>query len=1661
MASIGSSEQQSEGEAERRGFAERKVALSAEVTKMLRQSAASERVTLHTLVEGAWAEMLMRYSSEEEVVFGTTVAGRPAELSGVEQMVGLFINTLPVRVRKGGGREAIGEWLRRLQREQAEMREYEHVALVEVQRWSEVGGGRQLFDYLYVFENYPVDDLLSGQSAGLAIDDVKSIERPHYPLALVVGPKGEELVLHLIYDESRFESEAMERMLAHMSRLLEGIAAQTQQPLNSLSMLGDEERRRLLSEWNDTASDYPRWSSLQELFEEQAERTPEAVAVVYEDERLTYTELNRRANRIANYLGALGVGAETPVGIMLERSPQLIAALVGVLKAGGYYVPLDPQYPQERLSFMLEDSRVGVLLTEERLAESVPPFEGRIVRLDADAAEIARQSDANPEVKVGAENLAYVIYTSGSTGRPKGVSVPQRAVVRLVKETNFARLDSEQVILQFAPVSFDASTLEIWGILLNGGRLAVMPGQQTSLEQLGRALKRYEVTTLWLTAGLFNLMVEERLEDLQNLRQLLAGGDVLSVQHVKRVLQRLPGVKVINGYGPTENTTFTCCYPMTDASQVGQTVSIGRPIANTQIYVLDTEMQPVPVGIAGELFIGGDGLARDYLNRPELTAEKFVPHPFSEEAGARLYRTGDLVRYLPDGNVEFLGRRDNQVKVRGFRIELGEIETAIGAYAGVREAVVLAEGEDASDKHLTAYLVAEEGDDLNVGDLRCYLKEKLPDYMIPSAFVSLEQMPLTPNGKVDRRALPSLAESRLQVEAEFVAPRTPTEEAIAFVWRDVLGSESVGVNDNFFELGGHSLSATQVVSRLREALQVELPLHTFFESPTVAGLAEALAHLDTQEGRVPQPPPIKRRAQKGGVPLSFAQQRLWFLDQLQPGSPFYNIPVAVRLKGDLDESALKRTLNEIIDRHEVLRTIFVSEGVEPLQVVVPSMKLSIPRIDLAGLNADAREREARRLIGEEARRPFDLAKGPLVRATLLRLREDEHILMLTMHHVVSDGWSMGIVVREVAALYQAFVEGRPSPLEELPIQYADYAVWQREWLRGEALEAELSYWTNQLRGAPVLELPTDKPRPEEQTFNGAYEPVVIPKDLSASLKALGEREGATLFMTLLAAYQTLLSYYAHQDDISVGTDIANRNRRETEGLIGFFINQLVLRTDLSGNPSFEELLKRVQKLTLGAFAHQDVPFDLLVDALKLERSLKRSPLFQVKLVLQNTPQQTLEAPGLVLRPLEVDYIAAKFDLTLLLTETPEGIVGNFEYNTDLFVAPTINRMAKLFVALLGHVASQPEAPLETLKEKLMELDAQDKAAEKSRREDLKRRKFMSIKPQRVSLKQEELVRRELMHTGRTMPLVVEPVEGSVDLVGWVKAHRELIADDLLKHGALLFRGFQVDLMTEFQQFAQSVCAELFDENGEHPRGLVGGKVYTPIFYPPDQHLLWHNENSFNYRWPTKIMFACVTPPDEGGETPIVDSCEVFDRLDPKLKEPFMRKQIMYVRNYDPALGLDWETVFQTTDRAEVERRCREAKMEFEWKANGQLRTRCVRPAAVVHPGKRRMTWFNQAQHWHVSCLDPITRESMLALFQQEDLPRNCYYGDGSQIEDSVMDEILGVYRELEVSFRWRRNDIVLLDNLLTAHARNRFKGERKLLVAMGDMLSYDDVRASF
>ena len=1555
--------------------------LNASLTKALKRLSQKHDATLFMTLLAAFNVLLSRYSRQQDILVGSPIANR--NRAEIEPLIGFFVNTLVLRTELRS-EETFAELVGRVR--EVCLGAYAHQDVPFEKLVEELSPERDmshnpLFQVMFALQNVPSVSM-TVRRLTLEVLEIENYTAK-FDLICDMTETAEGLTAAFEYSTDLFDDITIERMMGHFQTLLEGIAANADTRISHLPLLCAAERRQIVEEWNDTAAVYPEDRCLSDLFEAQVALTPDAVAVAYGDDELTYGELNQRANQLAHYLRALGVGPDTLVGIYVERSMNMMVGLLGIIKAGGAYLPLDSSYPKPWLSFMLEDGQVPVLLTQQRLLEELPEHSATVVQLDTDWNVIAQQSEENPIHTTTPENLAYVIYTSGSTGQPKGVCISQQAISRLVFNSNYVQLSPLDRIAQASNASFDAATFEIWGAWLQGARLIGFSKDVVlSPRELAAQIKEKRISAIFLTTALFNQIAREAPVAFSTVKHVLFGGEAVDPRWAKEVLTHGAPERLLHVYGPTESTTFSSWQLVREVPDGATTIPIGIPLSNTQIYVLDDSMQPVPIGVAGELYIGGEGLARNYHNRPQLSAERFIPNPFGAKPGARLYRTGDLVRYLANGSIEFIGRVDHQVKVRGFRIELGEIETVLNAHAAVREAVVVAREDTPGDRRLVAYVVhdaqpathkrdvdatvqtdqvshwemifddiysrdaasndltfntigwnntytgipipqdemrdwlddtverilslnprrvleigcgtgmllfkiapacthyrgtdlsqqaldfvqqnlvnhvpnavkvellqreADDFDDvtpqtfdtviinsvtqyfphleyltgvlekaaaaltpggsifigdvrslplleafhsagelsqaddsmtseqlrqrvqtqlneedelvvhpaffnalkqrvpqissveivpkrgrahneltkfryqvvLHVGpqraqktgllwrnwreekpdletlrqllatekpdvlgikdvanarvvadmqlvrllasdeaapsagelrilldslssesldpnsvwllgdelgykvciswvrheedgsydvvfvregvetaeapsidyfadleqapglkswehyannplrggiarrivpELRSYLQERLPEYMAPSAFVLMDSLPLTPSGKIDRLALPAPEQLRPELGTDFIAPRKPVEEVLAGIWSKVLGIEQIGIHDDFFEMGGHSLLATQVISRIRESFDVELPLRRLFELPTIAELGESLETL-IKAGYGLYTSSIERAPRDQELKLSFAQQRLWFLDQLQPDSPFYNIPAAIRLTGPLNLTAFEQTLNEIVRRHEVLRIAYLIVDGQPMQVVTPADTLNVPVIDISHLPEAEREKELQRLIEDEAQRPFHLWEVPLLRTTLLRLDEEHHVTLFTMHHIVGDGWSMGVLIKEVAALYEAFSRDEASPLPELQIQYADFAAWQRDWLQGEVLETELAYWRKQLAGAsPLLELPTDRPRPSVQTFSGATHYFLLPRSLTKALKRLSQKHEATLFMTLLAAFNVLLSRYSRQQDILVGSPIANRNRAEIEPLIGFFVNTLVLRT---------------------------------------------------------------------------------------------------------------------------------------------------------------------------------------------------------------------------------------------------------------------------------------------------------------------------------------------------------------------------------------------------------------------------------------------------------------------------------------------------------------------
>jgi surfactin family lipopeptide synthetase A len=1096
------------------------------------------------------------------------------------------------------------------------------------------------------------------------------------------------------YNQELFDATTIERMAGHFQILLAGSVANPERKLDRLPLLSATEREQLLLDWNDTQTRDPLDRCFHQLFEAQVLKTPDAIAVVDADRQLTYQQLNDRANRWAHQLVQQGVEAETLVALLSDRNLDFLTAMLAVFKAGGAYLPLNPQHPIDRIHQVLEQSQAPLMLCASQYQTLTDRSRQSIVLEDLD--KVASSSDNLP-VRCTPDNLAYVIFTSGSTGKPKGAMLEQRGMLNhLYAKVTDLQLTATDVVAQTASQTFDISIWQFLVALLVGGRVEIVPSETVADPALlVELVDRQQVSILEIVPSLLRMILanlsSHRLQTLDSLRWLILTGEALPPQLCRQWFEICPQIPMMNAYGPTECSDDVTHYVLTAAPAADVVnLPIGRPIANTQLYIFNALLQPVPIGVAGELYVGGAGVGRGYLNNPELTQLAFIEHPFAESG--RLYKTGDKARYLPDGNIEYLDRIDYQVKVRGFRIELGEIESVLSQHPQVKEAVVIVREDNPGNQRLVAYVVArgethpypsQEG---ITRELREFLKQKLPEYMVPAAVVMLEVIPLTPNGKVDRKALPV---PDLQIGGDYVPPSTATQVAVAGIWAEVLQVEGVGIHDNFFELGGNSLLATQVVSRSRTLFGLDIALRQLFTSPTVAELS---AWIDTNDRiELPQSTAIVPIDRTESLPLSFAQARLWFFSQLESESAAYNMPEPLRLIGELNVGALERAIAEIVRRHEVLRTSFQLVDDAPVQQVTTVKFTLPPTIDLQSLSESAQSLRLRELALTEARQLFDLSQAPLFRVTLIRLADRSHVLLLTMHHIISDGWSMDILVRELAALYQSYCVNQPSTLPELPIQYADFAAWQRKWLMGAVLDRQLAYWKQQLSGAPsLLELPTDRPRPAIQTFNGKTASLEIDRELTQQLKSIGQKSGATLYMTLLAAFSTLLYRYSGQEDLVIGSPIANRHHREIESLIGFFVNTLVMRTQFTGDPTFVELLDRVRDNTLDAQEHQDLPFEKLVEELHPERSLSYTPLFQVMFVLQN-PAVNLVLPDLTITPFVVEDVNAKFDLTLSVTETEAGLRAEFIYNTDLFDADRIDRMTGHFQTLLSGIVANPQA----------------------------------------------------------------------------------------------------------------------------------------------------------------------------------------------------------------------------------------------------------------------------------------------------------------------------------------------------------------------------------
>lgn len=1618
------------------------LALAPALGKSLQALAKTLGVTDFVLLLAAFQVLLYRYSGQGTVRVGVPVANR--NRAETERLIGLFVNTQVVQTEMQA-RTPFAELARRLGVTAREAQAYQDLPFEQLVQALQPERDLARTPLFQVMFNHQVEGGSSRLPAvpGLRLQPVQwSAQDALFDLSLNTYDSPDGLGATLTYATDLFDDATVQRLGEHLLYLLRAIVEQPEAAVADLPLLDPVQARATLGEWNRTRIALPARVGVHLRFEAQVARNPDAPALMFAGERLTYGELNRRANPLAHWLIGQGVGPDVPVGICTLRGPEMIVALLAVLKAGGAYVPLDPGYPAERLEYMLRDSGSNLLLTQARLGDRLPAVEGvRVLALDGD--DWVRGAEDDPPSRCHADQLAYMIYTSGSTGRPKGVMVRHAALDNFVQ----AMADAPGIVegdrvLSLTTFSFDIFGLEIH-VPLATGACVVLTEQEQNLDPdaLLGLIEAQRVDVVQATPSSWRMLLDSPAHTVLQGRRLLCGGEALAEDLALR-LGRL-SAQVWNLYGPTETTIWSARHRLPEGAAKAL---LGQPIDNTELYIVDGELNPVPIGVPGELLIGGEGLARGYFLRPGLSAERFVPNPLGP-LGSRLYRTGDLARYRADGQIEYLGRIDQQVKIRGFRIEPGEIEARLLEHAGVREAAVVVR-EVAGSAQLVAYLVedADTAPRTLVERLKSSLRDGLPDYMVPAHWVSLDSMPRTPNGKLDRNALP-VPHAEPATHA-YRAPRTDLQQRLAAIWRDVLGIEQVGLDDHFFDLGGHSLLATQVIARIRREVTGDAAVRDLFTAPDLAGFARLLEHR-AAAGETRTVPPLEAMPEQALVPLSLAQRRLWVAAQFAPRSAAYGMPLALRLRGPVCLADLEWSLQAVIRRHAVLRTAYLSddEG-DPVGQVFPDATLALAVEDLSPLSRMEQEARVAQATLDNLHQHIDLEQAPLMRSRVLRLGDREHVVLYAMHHIISDGWSMAVLTHELLEHYQARCEGRPVSLPPLPLQYSDYARWQLEMERTGALAIQAEYWRETLAGSSgKLELPVDLPRPEQASQAGGALSLHIPTAVVARLRQHSLDLGVTLYNTLLASFQVMLHRFANVDDLLVGADVAGRQSAELEGLIGFFVNILPLRSRFDPAQTFAQFAIAARDTALAAFEHQDLPLDMIVEASGVPRHKGYNPLLQVLFVMNNLPVDTGGMPGVHVDVLPSPGGYSKFDMALFIDEQQDGLLGTWQYASDLFRQERIAQLVNLWTGVLEQVATDPHIRLREINmpsDTLMSSPATTKADKLGR--------FLKKPAGPVTRSLDSPLRETLLVPGQPFPLLIEPNDPDLDLATWVTHNRALLEEKLCRHAGLLFRGFRLNDIQAFEAFAEAVQPGLYGQYGDLPKKEGGKNTYRSTPYPEKKMILFHNESSHQDCWPRKQLFFCEQPSPVGGATPVVDCRLMYQRMPAPLRERFERKGLLYVRTFARQLDVSWQHFFKTEDRAEVEARCAASGIGWQWLDNDELQIRTPCPAVITHPVTGEKSFFNQVQLHHIQCLDPDVREDLLGLYGEQRLPRHVFFGDGSTIEDETMRELGELYEACAVRFDWRKGDVILLDNMLAAHARDPFEGPRKIVVAMGEMI---------
>ncbi|SFG29308.1 amino acid adenylation domain-containing protein [Novosphingobium sp. CF614] len=1641
----------------------REIVLDRTETVRLVEAAQRHKVTLNTLAQGAWALTLSARSGRRDVIFGVTSSGRPAGLPGADAMIGPFINTLPLRVRldssaKGRGPRDLQAYLTDLQTSSAAMRDHEHMPLVDVGR---IDPRAVQFDTILVFQNLPKLEGRSRQVGALSLRQRDNVERTHYGLTVEVFP-GETLSIAI--DAKGWEAEALHRLAEGFRTALLAMANDGATPIDTIVSMGEAETR-LLADWSGNPPFYDLQPDWVERVAANVEVHPDRIAVRHEEHSLTYREMWHRSAMFARGLIAAGVRPDEPIALLLPRGIDLFCLMIATQRAGCAWMPLDPSHPPARWRKALTQAGQPLVVRASGIAFpdlSLTPEDLAAKGESADGTSIAIDPPAR------GDQLAYVLFTSGSSGEPKGAMVTRDGMLNnMLAKIDPLGLGADDVIAQTAPSCFDISVWQTLMAPLIGACTEIIADSTVrDPDSLIATLERSGATIFEPVPSLMRALVEASDPaggSLTRLRWTLPTGEALSSADARRWFAAFPACRLMNAYGPAECADDVAFHAIESAEAIRHPVPIGRPTQGAVVRVMDEALHPAPIGVTGEIVVSGIGVGRGYAGNPRLTAASFLPDP-DGPAGSRLYRTGDLGRWTSEGLLEWAGRRDFQIKVRGHRIEAGEIETWLERHDAVARAVAMAhDGRLAVWWQPAATIAGEDAQQAVTSTLKSYLAALLPHYMIPDFWVMLSDWPLNANGKLDRKALPSPGDAGIRPSAE--PPVTPTELRLATHWQELLGTGVADRAANFFAMGGHSLTAARLVSRLRREGWHALPLCAIFDRPDLKTLAAFLDECGPDSTGTLALQPLPRAAT---MPIAPLQHRLWLIDRLGQAGSAYAMAASFEIIGELDPAATQSALNAIVARHEILRTCYPeNDDGDPVTVVAPSLMLDIPLHDLTGFPEAEREAQAQRLAASHAARPFDLASGPLVRAELIRLDAQTWHMPIAMHHIVADGWSVGVLARDLAAAYRAARAGEAPTWQPLAVQYADYAAWQHRLLAGARLEAEQNFWREYLRGAPsVLSLPTDRPRPAIASTTGGSLQFEIPGDLASQVENWGRSRGATPFMALLTLFLVLLHEESAYDELIVGTDTAGRSTPELEELIGFFVNVVPFRSRAAPENSFNDLLDRTRRTALDVLEHDILPFERIVDVSGAAKDRSRNPLVQHLFVMQNVPGGALHLDDCTIRQLPPAERHSKFDIALFVEPARAGsteaapMIADWVFATSLYDTETIRRLHARWIAIIERAMTDPDQTAvagQTLPALGSKTEAKSMDGPSSP-PDMMASKLSMLGKKALSGPARATVSQTLLADGATMPIVLSPSEPDIDPASWAHDNQALIAALLLKHGAVLFRGFDLPGAHAFRAFADAMQPDgLYGAYGDLPPNKDAEGLYNSTPYPEQEMILFHNESSHLDRWPRKQWFFAEETAVSGGCTPIVDCREMLRRLPADVVAQFERRGLLYVRTFIPHLDVGWRDFFRTDNREVINDRCAREGMDCRWLDDETLQTRLWAPAVIRHPLTGETSFFNQVQLHHPHCLDPEIRSDLLEIAGIERFPRNVLFGDGAPIPDEIMALIGTTYEDCAVRFTWQRGDTLMVDNMMTAHARDPFEGRRRVLVAMAGLVSRSEL----